>query len=527
VPQQRRQAAIKEIADGLSVEHIKPWLDEAEIKPGIFWHDDIGHQIGTVKSAAVFIGQHGVGPWQRREIVALLDEFDRRGCPVVPVILSSAPPNASLPWSLKGLHCVDFRATDSHPLERLIWGITGQKPAELSNVPDLEKPATMQEATKSRLLPASKGDHAAVRKVEFGNRGSSKARLYPPLAKPPDQDQANQLQIFRDRVKEDWVEGVLRHSLYNEVLISLGKSQTDEFVNAPWKHTVEASEAISATPWEDRDVSAIYDATGLLLVLGEPGSGKTTTLLDLARTLLDRAGKDVKERVPIVLNLSSWKKQQPLVEWMSSELSEKYRVPTKIAKSWLQNDYLLPLLDGLDEVQTTLQPDCVAAVNAFIGEFNPSGLVVCCRLNEYLWLPERLKLNGAISLEPLAADEIEKYLVVGGPKLVALRDAIDTVPVLWELAQTPLMLSIMCLAFQEAGTNELAAQKGESLEERRKQIFHLYVEQMFKRKKRASLVFPKAKTIGWLSWLAGKMKKYSQSEFLVEGLRPTWLGPAD
>ena len=44
---------------------------------------------------------------------------------------------------------------------------------------------------------------------------------------------------------------------------------------------------------DDRDVSAIYDATGLLLILGEPGGGKTTTLLDLARTLLERAQNDI------------------------------------------------------------------------------------------------------------------------------------------------------------------------------------------------------------------------------------------
>ena len=92
-------------------------------------------------------------------------------------------------------------------------------------------------------------------------------------------------------------------------------------------------------------------------------------MLDLARTLLDRAKGDIKERVPIVLNLSSWKKRQPLAEWMSNELSEKYRVPTKFGRFWLQNNYLLPLLDGLDEVETAFQPDCVIAINAFIEEF--------------------------------------------------------------------------------------------------------------------------------------------------------------
>jgi predicted NACHT family NTPase len=142
-------------------------------------------------------------------------------------------------------------------------------------------------------------------------------------------------------------------------------------------------------------VNVIYDATGLLLILGAPGSGKTTTLLDLARTLLERARDDIRERIPIVVNLSSWNKKQPLSDWITSELSQKYRVPRKIARFWLQHGYLLPLLDGLDEIETSMQPDCVAAINAFIEEFKPSGLVVCCRLNEYRWLPKRLELNGA------------------------------------------------------------------------------------------------------------------------------------
>jgi predicted NACHT family NTPase len=179
----------------------------------------------------------------------------------------------------------------------------------------------------------------------------------------------------------------------------------------------------SARRLADLDVSAIYDAAGLLLILGEPGSGKTTTLLELARSRLERARYDIKERVPIVLNLSSWQKKQRLVEWISGELSEKYRVPRKIARFWLQSDYLVPLLDGLDEIETAIQPDCVSAINAFIEEFNPSGLVVCCRLNEYRWLPERLKLNGAICVEPLSSEGVSKYLARGGPNLASLREA--------------------------------------------------------------------------------------------------------
>ena len=124
----------------------------------------------------------------------------------------------------------------------------------------------------------------------------------------------------------------------------------------------------------------------------------------------------------------------------------------------------------------------------------------------------------------MCSEEVSKYLASGGSKLAALREAVNSDPVLQELAQTPLMLSIMSLACQEVSGNELARQKGDSLEERRRQIFGLYVEQMFQRKGTTPLGFPKEKVIGWLSWLARKMREHSQSVFLVEGLQPSWLG---
>jgi hypothetical protein len=207
--------AVREIAEGLAKEGIKPWLDETDIKLGSFWHKTIGQQIETVKSAAVFIGQHGTGPWQDREIIALLDQFDKRGCPIIPVILGSAPTNVALPWSLRGQHYVDFRATDSRPLKRLIWVITNEKPRELAAVPFLEKPAIMASPAEVQVLP-SKGCQFETSKAHFGDQGVSKSRLYPPLDEPPNQENRTQFEILRRRVIEYWVDGVLRHSLYNE-----------------------------------------------------------------------------------------------------------------------------------------------------------------------------------------------------------------------------------------------------------------------------------------------------------------------
>jgi hypothetical protein len=241
--------AVREIAQKLSEENIKPWLDEEEIRPGTSWQTALGQQIERIKSAAVFVGESGLGPWQNQEIQALLNQFVKRECPVIPVVLPSVKTTPEMPWTLENLHCVDFR-TDLQPLKRLIWGITGQKPAALSDVLSSEKPATMQEAAKSRLIRDNDGQAKSDKVI-------SEARLYPPLAEPPpDQEQASQLEILRSRVMEYWVDGVLRHSLYSEVLISLGKRQIDKAVDAPWKYTVEVSDATNSAPLLDRDVRA-------------------------------------------------------------------------------------------------------------------------------------------------------------------------------------------------------------------------------------------------------------------------------
>jgi GTPase SAR1 family protein len=119
--------AVRLIAKQLRELGILPWLDEAELIPGRPWQEELERQIGNIRTAAVFVGPGGIGPWQNRELRAFLNEFAERGCPVIPVLLPEAAA-PELPIFLRAMTWADLRNQDG--MERLVWGITGHRPNE-------------------------------------------------------------------------------------------------------------------------------------------------------------------------------------------------------------------------------------------------------------------------------------------------------------------------------------------------------------------------------------------------------------
>jgi hypothetical protein len=120
------KAAVQKIARQLLRNGVSVWLDEWHLRPGTLWQRSLEEEIPNIRSAVVFIGASGLGPWQRIEIEAFLREFVARGCPVVPAILPRAPFTPEMPVFLKGMTWVDFRKSRPKPLRQLIWGITGR-----------------------------------------------------------------------------------------------------------------------------------------------------------------------------------------------------------------------------------------------------------------------------------------------------------------------------------------------------------------------------------------------------------------
>jgi WD40 repeat protein len=121
--------AVKKIGERLKEYGILPWLDEWELRPGLPWQSLLEERINQIKSAAVFVGKNGRGPWQDMELYAFLRKFVKRQqkCPVIPVILPDCNNIPELPTFLESMTWVDFRKRDPDPMEMLIWGITGKR----------------------------------------------------------------------------------------------------------------------------------------------------------------------------------------------------------------------------------------------------------------------------------------------------------------------------------------------------------------------------------------------------------------
>ncbi len=327
------------------------------------------------------------------------------------------------------------------------------------------------------------------------------------------------------QIRTMWIEGVLEHSLHQAALMALNMQGQPDALSNPWHlESQETNQPPHPLPPETSIVQVYDEAEGSFLILGEPGAGKTTLLLELARTLVERAEADEHERLPVVFTLSSWaQKRHSFADWLVGELWTTYQVPHTVGKAWIDTDQILPLLDGLDEVAEEARPACVQAINDYCQDHREQGaapLVVCCRSQDYAALPTRVNLHQAVIIQPLTEEQIEGYLQSTKGQLEGLRRAVHQDPELSELAHRPLMLSILTLAYQGAGAEELPT--GGTREAHQQQVFATYVERML-RGRGISRHASGEHMLRWLRRLSTQMQQQQQTVFFPEQLQPDWL----
>jgi len=324
------------------------------------------------------------------------------------------------------------------------------------------------------------------------------------------------------KVKRDWLDGYLGHSLFTKQVLQV------EAVYQP--AAVEQSSHLyptSSLPASSLSLQNFYDLChDGLLILGSSGTGKSIALVELARILLKHAENDEKQPIPVILSLASWDvKRSTLHEWLAQELQTWYQVSLELAQFWIETGQIAPLLDNFDMVADPYRTACIQAINAYQQQHGLIPFVVCSRSEEYLAQPIPLDLRHALVLQPLSQPLIEKYIAQDRQTLRPIHTILKRYPQLFNFVRLPQFLELLA---QYITKHPASSQEYRSLLRNnnsrlvKQKLLSSYIQQQLQQIPASSHV-TQLQVCQTLHWLALNMKAHHQTLFAFDELQPDWL----
>lgn len=268
-----------------------------------------------------------------------------------------------------------------------------------------------------------------------------------------------------------------------------------------------------------------------LLLLGSPGSGKTTQVLELAIKWIEES--EASQPIPILINLAPWTYQEQHFDlWLEEVLHTGHGFSPALAKQVIQEQQIFLLLDGLDEIgrdleteelQNQLRSNCLTALSNYIAIYNAQYVVICSRQKEYNKTKDNAPVRIPLKISPLSTQEIRAALrttlqaeadIKNETAAKNLLNLLEKVPALEEVLCTPFYYNIALAIFDTRSVQHQLPSNKKALE--------AYLVEEFIQKKLSSkdAVFTKEDTIHSLSWLAQLLNKHSQVTFELVSFQP-------
>lgn len=284
--------------------------------------------------------------------------------------------------------------------------------------------------------------------------------------------------------------------------------------------------------------------TRRIVVLGEPGAGKS--MLALILLLGIAKSRTAGDPVPVLLPASSW---DPLTRDMDSWMVESiatayYNGRTEIPTALVDEELIIPIVDGLDEIPEAGRRAAIAAINHAVRNDRP--IAVTCRAVEYQDLIKNgspvLRRSPVLEVAPLDPDDVVAYLAAvewpAGTDWAAVYDELRErrgAPVS-EALSTPLMVSLARLVFERLGGDPARLLDADAFDSRLA-VENELVDRVIDAAYAASPGEPQEVpgkwnadvARGWLSYLARYLHRYSERELswwrMSNRLLPSWAAP--
>lgn len=192
-----------------------------------------------------------------------------------------------------------------------------------------------------------------------------------------------------------------------------------------------------------------------LIVFGKPGAGKTTFLKYLAIQCIDDHVQKNRFPIFIILRYFAEKPEQPsILEYITHQLSICKLTDASIkVEQLLEQGRVLILLDGLDEVGEKDTKRVLKQIQDFSNQFHTNHFVITCRIAAKEYTFEKFT---EVEIADFNKDQIATFTQnwfqlsdsVKGERFI--QKLKENKPI-QELATNPLLLTLLCLVFGEAG----------------------------------------------------------------------------
>ncbi|MCB0522226.1 MAG: hypothetical protein KDD27_25000 [Saprospiraceae bacterium] len=265
-----------------------------------------------------------------------------------------------------------------------------------------------------------------------------------------------------------------------------------------------------------------------LLILGEPGAGKSILLLRFGLRLIEMAEADPKFPIPVLLDLASWRDENQTFEtWIEKNLpyiGGSFAVSKEYAGILVESKIILPLLDGFDEIREPLRNSCLRQLLPYLDKVKnarPEPLpevIICSRIIEY-HAAEDAPVFAALKIQPLTAKDVNDALrPLANDNFPAAKRLQNT------LRENPGLYPAVTSAFFVHTLLDISQQEQVSFGAGTREELQTAITAHYIRSEMEKITdFPLDKSKKWLGWLAWMMKHMEGSiTFELTDLQPRW-----